>query len=34
MMTKEELCRRVAELEDISMVVVDEISATSNLMML
>ena len=31
MMTKEELCRRVAELEDISMVVVDEISATSNL---
>lgn len=31
MMTKEELCRRVAELEDIGMVVVDEISATSNL---
>ena len=31
MMTKEELCRRVAELEDISMVVVGEISATSNL---
>lgn len=31
MMTKEELCRRVAELEDISMIVVDEISATSNL---
>lgn len=30
-MTKEELCRRVAELEDISMFVVDEISATSNL---
>lgn len=31
MMTKEELCKRVAELEDISMVVVGEISATSNL---
>lgn len=31
MMTKEELCRRVAELEDISMFVVDEISAASNL---
>lgn len=31
MMNKEELCRRVAELEDISMFVVDEISATSNL---
>lgn len=31
MMTKEELCRRVAELEDISMSVVGEISATSNL---
>lgn len=30
-MTKEELCRKVAELEDISMVVVGEISATSNL---
>ena len=30
-MTKEELCRRVAELEDIRMFVVDEISATSNL---
>ena len=30
-MNKEELCRRVAELEDISMFVVDEISATSNL---
>lgn len=30
-MTKEELCKKVAELEDISMFVVDEISATSNL---
>lgn len=31
MMNKEELCRRVAELEDVVMFVVDEISATSNL---
>lgn len=31
MITKEGLCKRVAELEDISMFVVDEISETSNL---
>lgn len=31
MVTKEELCKRVTELEDIKMLVIDEISETSNL---
>lgn len=31
MITKEELCRRVAELEDIRMFIVDEMTKTSNL---